>query len=254
MSETPYVLGTNDEEIERLGLQHRVWLPRAKAAWQRAGFKRGQTLLDVGCGPGYATLDLAAVTGPTGQVIGLDKSSRFLDVLKARAAHYGVTNVTTQEMDLDDGAWPELQVDGIWARWLFAFVKQPRTLLGKVVGSLKPGGSLVFHEYFDYCTWRLTPPCPELEEFVQLIVKSWRKSGGEPDIGLELPRWLGELGFETTLTTHVDVVLTGSDIWKWPASFVHSGLKRLVELGEIPDQKGEAMWRAFQRAEIIAKR
>src|SRR6516164_179843 len=50
-TEKDYVLGTHDEEIERLGLQNRVWLSRAADAWHRAGFDHGQTLLDLGCGP-----------------------------------------------------------------------------------------------------------------------------------------------------------------------------------------------------------
>ena len=49
------VLGTHDEEIERLGLQHRVWRPRVTDEWRRAGFTTGQPRLGLGCGPGYAT-------------------------------------------------------------------------------------------------------------------------------------------------------------------------------------------------------
>ncbi len=52
--EEEHVLGTYDEEIARLGLQHRVWRSRALDARRRGGFTTGQTLLDVGCGPGYA--------------------------------------------------------------------------------------------------------------------------------------------------------------------------------------------------------
>jgi SAM-dependent methyltransferase len=57
--EREYVLGTNDEELARLGFQHRVWGEQAFALWERAGFAPGQTILDAGCGPGFATLDLA---------------------------------------------------------------------------------------------------------------------------------------------------------------------------------------------------
>ena len=78
-----YVLGTHDEEIERLGLQHNVWRPRAMAAWQRGGFTVGQTLIDVGCGPGYATLDLAELVGAHGRIVAVDRSRRFLDTLDA---------------------------------------------------------------------------------------------------------------------------------------------------------------------------
>ena len=49
-----YILGTHDEEILRLGLQHRVWRPKVLDAWKRAGFTVGQTILDFGCVPGYA--------------------------------------------------------------------------------------------------------------------------------------------------------------------------------------------------------
>ena len=67
--EQDYVLGTHDDEIRRLGVQHRVWRPRVIDAWRRAGFRPGQMLIDVGCGPGYATLDLAEIVAPGGRVL-----------------------------------------------------------------------------------------------------------------------------------------------------------------------------------------
>ncbi len=85
MTEHDYVLGTHDDELIRLGLQHRVWRPRALDVWRRAGFTVGQTLLDVGCGPGYATADLAGIVGDRGQVVAVDRSERFLEVLRAIA-------------------------------------------------------------------------------------------------------------------------------------------------------------------------
>src|SRR6266581_9426461 len=56
-----YVLGTHDEELARLGLQHRVWLPVVLDCWHRAGVTVGKRVLDVGAGPGYATVDLAEI-------------------------------------------------------------------------------------------------------------------------------------------------------------------------------------------------
>src|SRR5438552_7320138 len=66
-----YVLGTHNEELARLGLQHRVWRPVVLDCWQRAGITVGKRVLDVGAGPGYATGDLAEIVGPTGQVVAL---------------------------------------------------------------------------------------------------------------------------------------------------------------------------------------
>ena len=67
-----YVLGTHDQELARLGLQHRVWRPVVLDCWQRAGITVGKRVLDVGAGPGYATVDLAEIVGPTGEVIALN--------------------------------------------------------------------------------------------------------------------------------------------------------------------------------------
>src|SRR5262245_49869102 len=191
-----YVLGTHDEEIARLGLQHRVWRPRALDAWRRAGFTVGQALLDVGCGPGHASLDLAEIAGPGGRVVAFDRSRRFLDALEATLGERRLGHVETREIDLDAERLPALGADGAWSRWVFAFGKRPRDLLAGLAAALRPGGVFVSHEYLDYATWRLAPRSGEFEEFVRVVMETWRQSGGEPDIGLSLPGWLGEAGFE----------------------------------------------------------
>lgn len=244
-----YVLGTHDEEITRLALQHRVWRPRATAAWRRAGFTVGHTILDVGCGPGYAALDLAEIVGETGRVVAVDKSRRFLDFLDAARLHRGLRNIEAHEIDLDEEALPAIEADGAWSRWVFAFVKQPRSLLARIGGRLKSGGVLVAHEYFDYSTWRLSPRCTALEEFVKVTMESWRATGGEPDVGLDMPVWLGELGFEVrTLRPIVEIIPASNFVWQWPKAYIRNGLLRLVDLGHLTKEQAASM------ADEIAKR
>src|SRR3972149_5381149 len=96
-----YVLGTHDKEIQRLGLQHRVWRPRALDAWRRAGFTVGQTLLDIGCGPGHASVDLAEIGRPPGGVGAIDRARRFPAPLEPPRLQRGLDNITTLELDLD---------------------------------------------------------------------------------------------------------------------------------------------------------
>ena len=50
--ERDYVLGTHDEELERLGVQHRAWRPVVLDCWKNAGIEPGSRVLDVGAGPG----------------------------------------------------------------------------------------------------------------------------------------------------------------------------------------------------------
>jgi len=240
--EKDYVLGTHDEEIERLGLQHRVWRPRASDAWRRAGFGVGQTLIDLGCGPGYAAIDLAEIAGPSGRVVGIDRSRRFLDVLEERVRQRGLTNLETLERDLDEGALPSLEAHGAWARWVFAFVRRPRDLVARVHTALRPGARFALHEYVHYETWRVAPRCPEHEAFVKLVIESWRESGGEPDVGIDLPRWLAATGFEIeSLRTFADLVAADDYAWQWPQAFIGSGLRRLVMLGKLTREQARDM-------------
>ncbi len=245
-----YVLGTQDAEVQRLGLQHVVWRPRASDAWRRAGFTTGQHLLDVGCGPGYATLDLAAIVGAGGKVTAIDHSPKFLDILRARLDQQSLRNVETIELDLDRGALPEIGGDGAWCRWVFAFLARPRDLLKAIHRSLKPGATLVVHEYFNYASWSFAPRQPGFEEFVQLVMSSWRKSGGEPDIALELMSWLPQEGFAIKeLRPIVDVVGPRDFVWQWPSTFVDVGLSRLTELGYLTPDRAEETRQMFRRLE-----
>ncbi|MGH7149316.1 MAG: hypothetical protein ACREIU_01395, partial [Planctomycetota bacterium] len=108
----------------------------------------------------------------------------------------------------------------------------------------------VLHEYFHYATWRLAPRSPEHEEFVRIVMETWRATGGEPDVGLDVPRWLGELGFETKEIRPILEVVTPRDpLWQWPKTFVGSGLRRLVELGRLTPERAESIARAFAAAE-----
>jgi hypothetical protein len=108
------------------------------------------------------------------------------------------------------------------------------------------------HEYFDYATWRLTPRLPELEEFVATVMESWRANGGEPDIGLELPRWLAENGFAIReIRTIVDVITPTSYVWQWPKTFFETGLERLVQIGLFEPARAARAREAFARAERL---
>jgi SAM-dependent methyltransferase len=248
--EKEYVLGTHDAELARLGLQHDVWRPRASHAWRRAGFSVGQTLLDVGCGPGYAALDLAGIVGPGGRVVAIDRSRRFLDALEGAALARGLGWIETHELDLDADPLPEVRADGAWSRWVYAFVSRPQALLTNVAAALRPGGTMAIHEYVDYRAWRLSPRSPVFEEFVGEVMGSWRATGGEPDIALELPRWLGSLGFEVMAPRAIsEVARPGDFVWQWPRAFLATGLQRLVDIGRVDAARAGEMQQAFDDVE-----
>ena len=76
-----YILGTDQEELERLKIQHDVWESETLKGWTLAEFKSGDTILDLGSGPGYCTVELAKIVGYAGKVVGVDRSESFIDHL-----------------------------------------------------------------------------------------------------------------------------------------------------------------------------
>src|SRR5437868_192563 len=120
MNDGDYVLGTRDDEVERLGLQHRVWRGRVLEAFRRARIRSGQTVVDVGAGPGFVTADLAALVGASGKVIALERAPHFLDTLRERR----LGNVDVREQDVSE-AFAISSADASWCRWVLSFVPNP---------------------------------------------------------------------------------------------------------------------------------
>ncbi|MCP3896123.1 MAG: methyltransferase domain-containing protein, partial [Bacteroides sp.] len=88
-----YRFGYTNVELERLKYQHLVWANENQRFISRAGFSKGATLVDLGCGPGYTTLDLAKVVGPGGKIIAVDRDGeRSLPLLKEQAEALSLFN------------------------------------------------------------------------------------------------------------------------------------------------------------------
>ena len=249
-SETDYVLGTHDEEVARLGLQHRVWRDVVTACWHRVGITEGWRVIDVGAGPGYATADLAEIVGPTGAVFGIERSTRFLEAARERCARRGLRNVELREADLMEYSLGDLGYDASWCRWVASFVSSPRKLVENIAGALRPGGIAIFHEYSDYLTFRFMPIRPALEKFELEVMESWIASGGEPNVARELPELLQEAGFRVLeIIPRVRTVSTRDYTWQWPKSFIEINVARLQELERISEELAGDILRDFRAAE-----
>jgi len=244
-----YLLGTDDPELARLGLQHRVWRPTALACWGRAGITAGSRVLDAGAGPGFATLDLAEIVGPSGRIVAVERSARYARHAEAACRARGLTQVRVHGLDLMADPLPASDLDAVWCRWVACFVPSPALLVRKLAAALRPGGAAVFHEYADYAAWRMCPPLPAQAEFVKEVVASWRDAGGEPDIAPALVGHLAEAGLVVREAVPRAFCFRPADRgWQWPASFLEVYPDRLVELGRVDRAWADRVRRAFRAA------
>lgn len=222
-----YVLGTGDDELLRLGFQHQMWSAAASAHWERAHFGPGQTLVDVGSGPGYATLDLARLVGPTGQVTAVDRSPGFLAHLEASAKALGLRQIQTCLADLEaDGTWiPPGTAQGAYARWVLCFVADPARVIAAVARALRPGGRFAISDYYLYSAISVAPTSAAFRRVIDAVEASWRLHGGDPAIGLRLPELLTQRGFVLDeVRPLVRIAKPGTALWEWPTTFFRNFL------------------------------
>jgi SAM-dependent methyltransferase len=230
--ERAYVLGTHDEELRRLGFQHAVWRGPTAALWERAGFRPGQRLIDLGCGPGFTTMDLAALVGPSGRVTACDASPRYIEHLTAEARARGLSMIEARCVDVQAPDLPARAFDGAFARWVLCFVAEPQRAIEAAAKALRPGGILALQEYFDYGSLSTAPPSAALARVVSATMESWKARGGDADIARRLPELLRRSGFAVRdMTPVVRLGRPGSAVWQWVMGFLRGFAPKLVEMG-----------------------
>ncbi|MFM2165549.1 MAG: Demethylmenaquinone methyltransferase [Planctomycetota bacterium] len=245
-----YVLGTHDDEIERLCFQHAVWRDEVTRAWSSAGLAPGARVVDVGAGPGFASLDLAERVGPAGEVLAVERSGRFARLLAGEAARRGLSTVRTAELDLMEHAIPTEGADLAWCRWVACFVRDPALLVDRMAACLRSGGTVVFHEYVEYASYRLLPVQPAVTAFVEAVYESWRAEGGEPDIARVLPTLLASRGFRIdSVRPIVRSARPGETLWQWPAGFARINARRLAATGRRDERWAQWVIDAVDAAE-----
>ena len=122
-----------DRQIRPLGL----------AAMDRLAPAPGETLLDVGCGCGDTSLELARRVGAEGEVLGLDISAPMLDVARRRAKEDGARGLEFREADAQTAALPGGR-DAVFSRFGVMFFADPVAAFRNLRRALRPGGRLVF--------------------------------------------------------------------------------------------------------------
>jgi SAM-dependent methyltransferase len=227
-----YLLGTDPAELERLRFQHLVWVGAAHELFERAGLAAGMHVLDLGCGPGFTTLELAHVVGPSGRVLAVDQSARFLGTLRQECLRLGLTQVESLRAPVETLALPAGSLDAAYARWLFCWLAEPADVLARVARALRPGGVLVLQEYVDWAAMQLFPRSAAFARGVEACMEGWREGGATIDFAAELPALAPRVGLVLEhLRPRARLGRAGSPEWRWLDQFYRLHGPRLVERG-----------------------
>lgn len=241
-----YLLGDDDPELRRLGAQHLVWSEATHEGWREAPIRRGDRVLDVGCGPGFTTLELADWVGPEGRVVGLDPSRRFIDHLAATASGRGLTHLETR-IGTIDALVDEDPFDVIHVRWVLCFLPELDRAIAMLARALAPGGRLVTLDYASYGSFAVFPRIPDMAPVVAAVEASWRNTGGDLDVQGKTPRACVDAGLRVTaIRTVSGLARPGEARWHWPQTFLEGYLPRLVADGLLDEDTVARFWVAWR--------
>jgi SAM-dependent methyltransferase len=194
-----YVIRGGAVGRERLRVLARVMWPTTAALLDEVGVAPDARCLDMGCGGGDVTVQLARRV-PQGHVVGADLDPVKLQAATAEAADAGITNVSYRSLDVTaapgaGGTDAEDPFDLIYVRFVLTHLPDPERAVAGLRDRLAPGGVLVAED-IDFRGHFCHPPLPAFDRYVELYRAAARARGCDPDIGPRLPGFLHDAGLE----------------------------------------------------------
>lgn len=220
-SESGYVLGHADVEVQRLLLQGQLYNDYTEHALRLAGLRPGMRVLDVGCGPGDVSFIAARLVGPTGTVLGVDAAPEMLELARARATEKGFSTVHFMQAAIDAIALDE-PVDAVIGRFILMHLPDPAASLRQLSNRVRPGGVIAFAEN-DITGTRSIPDIPLFGQVTAGIVRAFEAMGLSPQFGTTLHTIFADAGLgapHLTLGTPIgtaadtDLLAYAAEVWR----------------------------------------
>jgi trans-aconitate methyltransferase len=231
MATAPYILGHDRDELDRLIEQDRFFGDLTEEVLRRAGVGPGMAVLDLGCGSGDVSFLAARLVGPTGTVLGVDRSPEAVATAEARAREAGLTNVSFAVADLAD-LEPTTPVDALVGRLVLMYLDDPAAVLRRLLEGVRPGGVVAFQE-MDMGAVVFEPECRLFAATADRIVQTFARAGLDHRTGLKLARIYRDAGLPAPETVQGARVESGPDspVYAWAAQTARTLLPLMERIG-----------------------
>ena len=188
-----YVLGYRQAEQERLQQQAQQLAHESSWLFDQIGLAGGARVVEIGCGP-QGCLDLLSErVGPSGRVVGVERSAEAVALARTLIAQRGFGNVDVVEADARATGLPRASFDLATSRLVLVNVPSPEQIVAEAAALVRPGGWVAFHEA-DYVSHVCDPPSAAWTRLLELLETYSERNGIDPFIGRKVPRMFREAG------------------------------------------------------------
>ena len=209
--EETYIHGHSDSVLR----SHRWRTAENSAAYLLGHLTDGMRLLDVGCGPGTLTVDLARRVGPSGTAVGVDLSAAVVHEAAAHATTEGAGNLTFHAGDFRAIGLAEASFDVVHAHQVLQHLRDPVAALAAMGRLARPGGIVAARDS-DYPSFLWTPDDPRLDRWREIYLAVSDRNGTAGDAGRWLLRWALDAGLtDVVYTTSTWTFATPGDRKWW---------------------------------------
>lgn len=198
-----YLLGRSETEELRLKRQIADLAPLSDAHLAEVGIKAGERVVDLGCGPGGVLHLLGKRVGPTGSVLGIERSPHFVELARRFASDLALTQVEVREGDAYNTGLPRRSFDGAHMRLVLVNVPKPELIVREMVALVKPGGWVASFEA-DFEALLIDPPLEAHTRLMSAYRENARRQGIDLFIGRRTHQMFREAGIADI---SVDVVV-----------------------------------------------
>jgi len=170
------------------------------------------SVLDIGCGPGSVSMDLA---GRVASLIGVDAAQEALTRAEEDRARRRIANASFRVADVYDLPFADDTFTVVYGHQLLQHLARPVAALAEASRVLTPGGIIAVRDA-DYGTMVHDPPEPALDRWLDLYHRVARCGGSEPDAGRMLSGWVAQAGFiDIVASTSTWTYSTPAAIEEW---------------------------------------
>jgi ubiquinone/menaquinone biosynthesis C-methylase UbiE len=205
-----YIIRGGAQGRERLRVLARVLQPYAIALFEQAGVTAGMHCLDIGCGGGDLTLDLARIVGASGRVVGTDVDPKKLEIARAEAQDQHLRNTLFELEDITEGP-PGQTFDVVHARFVLTHLPDPESAVANMRSAVRPGGILMLQD-IDFQGHSCHPENSAFARYLHLYAETVRRRGGDPNIGPRLTGFLTGAGLANVQTNSVQPAGTDGEV------------------------------------------